>query len=382
MIYFDNSATTKMSPEVLDAFVKTNQKIFANPSSLHSQGEVAYRMLSQSRKQVAELLEVDEDEIYFTSGGTESNNWVLKGTAMEKRQFGKHLIVSAIEHPSVIESAKQLATLGFDVDFAPVDESGELKIEEFQKLLRKDTILVSIMAVNNEMGRVQPIQAISDILAQFPTIHFHVDAVQAVGKVPTDRWLTNRVDFASLSAHKFHGPKGVGILFWRKDRRISPLLTGGGQEKGLRSGTENVGGIVSSAKALRLTMTGMDQHIKQIQSVRDYLASSLAAYEHVVLFTDVAREVAPHILTFGIKGVKGEVLVRSLQEHDIFVSTTSACSSKKKMDGGTLLNMGVPRTLAETAVRISLDEQTQMMEAEQFLTVFNQLYQKFSKISG
>lgn len=382
MIYFDNSATTKMSPEVLDAYVKTNQKIFANPSSLHSQGELAYRMLAQSRKQIADLLGVTENEIYFTSGGTESNNWVLKGTAIEKRAFGRHIIVSAIEHPSVIESAKQLAALGFEVDFAPVDEYGFLKVEELQKLLRKETILVSVMAVNNEIGSVQPIQVISQLLSDYPTIHFHVDAVQAVGKVPTEAWLTDRVDFVSLSAHKFHGPKGVGVLFWRKDRRIAPLLTGGGQEKGLRSGTENVGGIVSSAKALRLAMTEMERKSQHIRQIRDYLASSLSEYENVVLFTNLEKETAPHILTFGIKGVKGEVLVRSLQEHNIFISTTSACSSKKKMDGGTLLNMGVPKKLAESAVRISLDEQNQIVEAEQFLTVFHQLYQKFSKISG
>lgn len=382
MIYFDNSATTKMLPEVLDAFVKTNQRIFANPSSLHSQGEVAYRMLSQSRKQVAELLGVDNEEIYFTSGGTESNNWVLKGTALEKSPFGKHLIVSAIEHPSVLESARQLESLGFEVDYAPVDENGVLKLNDLERLIRKDTILISVMAVNNEVGTVQPIEKLSQLLMTYPTIHFHVDAVQAVGKIPTAQWLTDRVDFASLSGHKFHGPKGVGILYWRKGRRIAPLLTGGGQEGGMRSGTENVGGIVSTAKALRLTIDSKDQHIAQIRKIQEYLAASLVDYEHVVIFTKPEVPSAPHILTFGIKGVKGEVLVRSLQEHDIFVSTTSACSSKKKSDGGTLSAMGVPKKWAETAVRISLDEQNQMTEAEQFLTVFHQLYQKFSKVSG
>ena len=382
MIYFDNSATTKILPEVLETYVQTSQRIYGNASSLHTQGEVAQRILSQARKQVAELLEVSSEEIYFTSGGTEANNWVVKGTAIEKRHFGHHVIVSAIEHPSVIESARQLEQLGFEVSFAPVDENGFIIVSELLSLIRKDTVLISTMAVNNEIGTIQPIELLSKELEKYPNIHFHVDAVQAIGKVPLHSWLTNRVDFISLSAHKFHGPKGVGILYWKKGKKLASLLSGGGQEKGQRSGTENIAGIIATSKALRLSLINSEEKQKKIKKIRDYLIEKLSQYEKVFLFTQDTDRYAPQILCFGIKEVKGEVLVHALEEKEIIISTTSACSSKKKMIGGTLLSMDVPKAKAQTAVRVSLDSFNTLEEAEQFLSVFHQLYQKFEKING
>lgn len=204
MIYFDNSATTPIYPQALDTYVKVSQRIIGNPSSLHDLGNQANRLMEQARKQIAELIEVKPDEISFTSGGTEGDNWVLKGTAIEKKSFGRHIIISDIEHPAVSETARQLAENGFELSIAPVDERGFVNVDELAKLIRKDTILVSVMAVNNEIGSIQPIQAISDCLADYPTIHFHVDAVQAIGKVSQEQWLTPRVDFATFSAHKFH----------------------------------------------------------------------------------------------------------------------------------------------------------------------------------
>ena len=380
MIYFDNSATTAIAPLALDAYMKTSQRVIGNPSSLHDLGNQANRLLQQARKQIADLLTVDTSEIYFTSGGTEGDNWVLKGTAIDKKEFGRHIIISSVEHPAVSETAAQLAENGFDVSVAPVGKDGLVDVAKLKELIRKDTILVSVMAVNNEVGAVQPIEAISAVLADYPKIHFHVDAVQAVGKVAQEKWLTPRVDFATFSAHKFHGPRGVGFIFWRKGRRIAPLLTGGGQENNQRSGTENVPGIVATDNALRLTLEKKAERPEHVATLRQYLYEALAKYEKVTIFSG-DKNYAPHILCFGIKDIRGEVLVHALEEKQIFVSTTSACSSRKHVESSTLHAMNVPATLATTAIRVSLDENNTMAEVEQFLIVFHQLYQKFSKIN-
>ncbi|MGL5684801.1 MAG: cysteine desulfurase family protein, partial [Vagococcus fluvialis] len=210
MIYFDNSATTAMDKSVLETYRRTSERFIGNPSSLHRLGEQGATLLDKARGQISDVLGVSKDELYFTSGGTESNNWVLKGTAIEKRAFGNHIIVSSVEHPSISESAKQLEQLGFDVSFAPVLKNGVIDVEALEKLITDQTILVSTVVINSEVGVVEPIKAISSILEKYPSIHYHVDAVQAVGKIPTENWLTDRVDFASFSAHKFHGPRGVG----------------------------------------------------------------------------------------------------------------------------------------------------------------------------
>ena len=254
MIYFDNSATTAIYPQALDTYVKVSQRIIGNPSSLHDLGSQASRLLEQSRAQIAELLQVSASEIWFTSGGTEGDNWVLKGTAIAKKAYGNHLIISGIEHPAVSETAEQLKELGFDVSIAPVTSTGFVDVAALQQLIRKETILVSVMAVNNEIGSIQPINQIAEILEAHPRIHFHVDAVQAIAKVDQQQWLPQRVDFATFSAHKFHGPRGVGFIYWKKGRKLTPLMTGGGQEQNQRSGTENLPAIVAMAKALRLTM--------------------------------------------------------------------------------------------------------------------------------
>lgn len=380
MIYFDNSATTAIFPEALDTYVKTSQRIVGNPSSLHDLGTQANRLLQQARKQIADTLAVEPGEIWFTSGGTEGDNWVLKGTAIQKREFGKHLIISAIEHPAVSETAAQLAELGFDVDIAPVTKEGFVDVAALRQLIRKETILVSVMAVNNEIGSIQPIQAISEVLKDYPKIHFHVDAVQAITKVDQSQWLTERVDFATFSAHKFHGPRGVGFIFWRKGRKLAPLLTGGGQEQNHRSGTENVAGITAMARALRIASEKKAQRPDHVATLKAYLRGALSEYEKVTLFTG-EEDFAPHILCFGLKGIRGEVFVHALEEKLIYTSTTSACSSRKQMAAGTLHAMRVPEQLATSAVRISLDESNTMAEVEQFMIIFNQLYQKFSKIN-
>ena len=379
MIYFDNSATTLPYPEAIKTYEEVATKIFGNPSSLHQLGSQSSRILQASRQQIAELLGKRTDEVFFTSGGTEGDNWVIKGLAFEKQRYGKHIIVSDIEHPAVKESAKWLQTQGFEVDFAPVDKKGFVKVDVLAKLLRPDTILVSIMAVNNEIGSVQPIKAISELLADKASISFHVDAVQAIGKIATDDYLTDRVDFATFSGHKFHSVRGVGFIYKKAGKKISPLLNGGGQEAGFRSTTENVAGIAAMAKALRIVLDKAKIGQKQLLAMKRILFDSLSHYDDVILFSEM-EYFAPNILTFGIKGVRGEVLVHAFEEHDIYISTTSACSSKAGKPAGTLISMGISSKLAQTAVRLSLDENNDMSQVEQFLTIFKQIYEKTKKV--
>lgn len=379
MIYFDNAATTQVYPEVLKTYTEVATKIWGNPSSLHSLGSQATRILEASRKQIAELLGKDSKEIFFTSGGTEGDNWVIKGVAFEKAHLGKHIIVSAIEHPAVKESALWLKTQGFEVDLAPVNAQGFVDVSALESLIRPDTTLVSIMAVNNEIGAIQPIQEISQLLADKPTISFHVDAVQAIGKVPTERYLTDRVDFASFSGHKFHSVRGVGFVYVKSGKKIAPLLTGGGQERDKRSTTENVAGIAATAKALRLTLDKAVDSQKRLAAMKQILVDELGKYADVTVFSGL-EDFVPSIVTFGIKNIRGEVIVHAFEDHQIYISTTSACSSKAGKPAGTLIAMGVPQKLAQTAVRISLDDDNDMGQIEQFLTIFKQIYQNTQKV--
>mgnify|MGYP000358351136 FL=1 len=379
MIYFDNAATTQTQPEVIKTYTEVATKIWGNPSSLHNLGTQATRILEASRRQIAELLGKESKEIFFTSGGTEGDNWVIKGVAFEKAHLGKHIIVSAIEHPAVKESALWLKTQGFEVDLAPVNTQGFVDVSALETLIRPDTTLVSVMAVNNEIGAIQPIQEISQLLADKPTISFHVDAVQAIGKVPTEQYLTDRVDFASFSGHKFHSVRGVGFVYIKAGKKIAPLLTGGGQESDKRSTTENVAGIAATAKALRLTLDKAADSQKQLAAMKQILVDELSKYQDVTVFSGIENFV-PSILTFGIKNIRGEVIVHAFEDHQIYISTTSACSSKAGKPAGTLIAMGVPQKLAQTAVRVSLDGDNDMGQIEQFLTIFKQIYHNTQKV--
>ena len=379
MIYFDNSATTKPYPEALATYTEVATRIWGNPSSLHNLGSQATRILEASRKQIAELIGKKAEEIYFTSGGTEGDNWILKGVAFEKAPYGKHIIVSDIEHPAIKESAAWLKTQGFEVDYAPVDARGFVKVDALASLLRPDTTLVSVMAVNNEIGSIQPIHEIAALLEDRPTISFHVDAVQALAKVATEVYLPERVDFATFSSHKFHGLRGVGLVYIREGKKIAPLLTGGGQEKEMRSTTENVAGIAATAKALRLAMENQEVFASKTQQMKEVIRKELANYPDVTVFSG-EDHFAPHILTFGIKGVRGEVVVHAFEEFDIYISTTSACSSKAGKPAGTLIAMGVDKSIAQTAVRLSLDTENDMSQVEQFLTKFKLIYEQTRKV--
>ena len=379
MIYFDNSATTKPYPEALATYTEVATRIWGNPSSLHNLGSQATRILEASRKQIAELIGKKAEEIYFTSGGTEGDNWILKGVAFEKAPYGKHIIVSDIEHPAIKESAAWLKTQGFEVDYAPVDARGFVKVDALANLLRPDTTLVSVMAVNNEIGSIQPIHDIAALLEDRPTVSFHVDAVQALAKVATEVYLPERVDFATFSSHKFHGLRGVGFVYIKEGKKITPLLTGGGQEKEMRSTTENVAGIAATAKALRLSMENQEAFASKTQQMKEVIRKELANYPDVTVFSG-EDHFAPHILTFGIEGGRGEVVVHAFEEFDIYISTTSACSSKAGKPAGTLIAMGVDKSIAQTAVRLSLDIENDMSQVEQFLTKFKLIYEQTRKV--
>ena len=371
MIYFDNAATTKIYDDALTSYVQVSQKFFGNPSSLHQLGVDAFQVLTKARAQVASLLSVQPEEIFFTSGGTESNNWAIKGTALEKFVFGKHIITTKIEHPSVIQTCKQLERFGFEVTYLDVDSKGIVSVDQLKESLRKDTILVSVMAVNNEVGAIQPIAEIAKVLEEYPSIHFHVDAVQAVERA-SQLLAIGRIDLLSLSAHKFHGPRGVGIMYKKFGRKIQALLTGGGQEKGERSTTENLPGIVATTKALRMALE--EQSVTG--ELRSQLWKELATKPEIRIFSP--EDGASHVLCFAIKGVRGEVVVHAFENHGIYISTTSACSSKKADSSSTLYAMDVATEWATGAVRVSFSNDNTKEEVEQFIKVLHQLMKQFS----
>lgn len=381
MIYFDNSATTKMAPEALETYSQVVTKIWGNPSSLHKLGDRTHGLLEASRKQVADLLGVNTDEIYFTSGGTESNNTAIKGTAWAKREFGKHIITSSVEHASVANTFTELENLGFRVTRLPVDKEGRVNPEDLKAALDKDTTLVSIMGVNNEIGTIQPIKEISEILADYPNIHFHVDNVQALGKGIWDQVFTSRVDMMSFSSHKFHGPRGIGILYKKRGRMLMPLCEGGGQEKGLRSGTENLAAIAAMAKAARLLLTDEKEKADREYAIKEKISKYLAGKPGIHIFSPLKADFAPHILCFALEGIRGETLVHTLEDQDIYISTTSACASKKADEASTLVAMKTPDAIATSAVRLSFDESNTLEEADEFIAAFDEIYQHFAKIN-
>lgn len=360
MIYFDNSATTKPYDDVLKSFIKVSTDYFGNPSSLHGLGGQAESLLNQSRAQISSLLNVNSNEIVFTSGGTEGNNLAIKGTALMHKHRGNHIITSKIEHASVHNAFKHLEEQGFEVSYIPTDRNGVVDVNDIKNNIRKDTILVSIMHVNNEVGTIQPIQEIGNVLVEYPKIYFHVDGVQGIGKVPLSIKDSN-IDLYTISAHKFHGLKGTGVLFIKEGRTIFPLLSGGEQESRWRSGTENVAGAVSMAKALRLTLQKQEEKLDDLILHKNIIRKELENIKGVKVHSP-NKNSAPHILNFSIKGFKAEVFVHALEEKNIYVSTTSACSSKRKSVSHTLLAMGVPEEEAESAIRISLSYENTMDE--------------------
>ncbi|MDM5299096.1 cysteine desulfurase family protein [Bacillus pumilus] len=353
MIYLDNSATTKPYPEVLHVYQQVSERFFGNPSSLHQLGIDASRLLNETRKQILHCTGFKQYEIIFTSGATEANNLAIKGAALAKMNRGKHIVTTEIEHPSVTESFEQLRTLfGFDISYIPVNEQGHIDMTHLKEILRPDTVLVSIMHVNNETGAIQPIEAAAAIIREYAkNALFHVDAVQGLGKVTMNQ--QTDIDLLTMSGHKIHGLKGTGALFLKKGTVLAPLITGGGQEFGLRSGTENPAGAVSLAKAVKQSFEHLEQHHHEMLAMKTELQKQLVDIEGVVMNTPL-KQSAPHIVNISVPGIQIEVLLHMLEEKGIFVSTTSACSAKKKEPSRVLLAMGKSEEVAKSSLRISL----------------------------
>ena len=377
MIYLDWAASAIPYADEIETAYREATAVFANPSAQHGFGKEARNMLEKARSRCAAVLGISPETLYFTSGASESNSLVL--LSLLTRPAAGSLVISNIEHPSVREQAAVLEHCGWTVLTAPSDKSGCITPDAVLRTLRKDTVLVAIMGVNNEIGSIQPIQAISELLADKPTISFHVDAVQALAKIPTEKYLTDRVDFATFSSHKFHGVRGVGFVYIKSGKKITPLLTGGGQERDYRSTTENVAGIAATAKALRLAMEKLDLFTAKTAQMKAVIRQALLEYPDIFVFSG-EEDFAPHILTFGIKGVRGEVIVHAFEDYDIFISTTSACSSKAGKPAGTLIAMGVDKDKAQSAVRLSLDLENDMSQVEQFLTKLKLIYNQTRKV--
>ncbi|WLR50228.1 cysteine desulfurase family protein [Bacillus tianshenii] len=378
MIYLDNSATTQPYPEVLKTYHTVAHKYFANPSSIHGLGGETERLLTQSRKRCAELIGVKPTELVFTSGGTEGNNIAIKGIALEHQSRGKHLITTTIEHPSVDQSFKQLEKLGFEVTFLPVNEEGKVSSQDVQEALRDDTILVSMIHVNNEMGTVQPIEEVAAILKDYPKIFFHVDNVQGLTKVPL---LLKDVDLCTMSGHKVHGVKGSGLLYVREGVTLSPLFTGGIQEMQVRAGTENLPAIVAVTKALRLGFERMPSGIQKLEELKGELQKELEEINGVVVNTP-RNNSAPHIVNFSALGVKPEVLIHSLEEYNVYVSTKSACSSKHADASKVIMAAGLGEERAVSAIRLSMSFETTKEEVELFLNALRAVLPKLQRIMG
>ncbi|MGG6309895.1 cysteine desulfurase family protein [Paenibacillus macerans] len=365
MIYFDHAATTPPYEEVTRTVAEVMARHFGNPSSLHRLGEESGKLLNKAREVCAAALEVKPREIVYTAGATESNNLAIKGAALQYAGRGKHLITTATEHPSVLESCKQLESWGWELTILPVDEAGRVTADRVLEALRPDTVIVSVMHVNNETGTVQPVDEIGKRLqAAAPRVLFHVDGVQGFGKLPLSI-RESGIDLYSLSAHKLRGPKGIGLLFIREGLQLSPLLAGGGQEGGLRSGTENVPYIVAFAKAMRLAAEGRESLALRLNGLKVQLVGGLAALPELAVNSPEGG--APHIIHFSYPGMKAEALLHMLEEEGFLVSTRSACSSKRSEPSRVLLAMGKSKEEASSGIRISLGEEHNEQDIDDLL---------------
>lgn len=370
MYYFDHSATTKPHKEVLETFVKVNEEFYSNPASIHKLGVEAHTLLSRARKQVADMLGTDETRVIFTSGGTESNHFAIHGIAKNLQSRGKHIITSSIEHPSVLEAMKQLEHQGFEIEVLAVNEKGLISVQDVKASLRKDTILVSIMHINNELGSIQPIKELATMIHQNSRAVFHVDAIQSFGKYPVS-FVKLGVDVLTLSAHKFNGLKGSGIVAWKDHVSFEPVIVGGGQEYGLRSGTVAVAQAVSFAKAMRLASENQSTMLLKYSQWNEKLRSSLRRYRNVKILS--SDEAAAHILTISVRHLKGEVLVNALQAKEIIVSTSSACSSKQTKTSHVLKSIGLPDDYIRGVIRLSLGTSNTDEQIDHFIESFSSI---------
>lgn len=371
--YFDNSATTKVLDCVKDAVVDAMCVNYGNAAAKHRKGVEAENLIREAKKAIADTLKVQEKEILFTSGGTESNNTALIGTALANRRAGKHLITTGVEHPSIYNTMSFLEEMGFEVTYLPVDHLGHISLEDLESAIREDTILVSVMYVNNEVGAVEPIEAISQcIKKKNPKTLFHVDAIQAYGKYKI-RPKKQGIDLLSVSGHKIHAPKGVGFLYIRDGVKIRPILFGGGQQKGMRSGTENVPGCVGLGVAAREAYKDFDARIEKLYTLREHLIAGLKPLGGVTINGSEDRTNAPQIVSASFEGVRSEVLLHALEDKGVYVSSGSACSSNHPGISGTLKGIGVKKELLDSTIRFSLGDLNTEEEVDYAIGVLGEL---------
>lgn len=376
MIYLDNSATTMPDPTVLATFNKVSTEFFGNPSSLHILGAKAEQFFHKVRLQAADLLKSNSKEIIFTSGGTESNNLAIKGVANYYKGRGNHIITTEIEHPSVYEACKQLEADGFKVTYLKVNDQGIIDIKELENAITEETILVSIMHVNNEIGSIQPINKIAKMLKEYKKIIFHTDAVQSFSKIPIN---LDGIDLMSISGHKLNGLRGTGLLYVKSSIQLTPLFAGGEQEFNLRSGTENVAGFAALVRAMRLSLDKLSI-ANELNSLKENLKTKLSEIEGVQVNTP--DESAPHIMHFSIPGIKPETIIHALAEKEIYVSTQSACSSKSSDLSRVLDACGYNNAIASSGVRVSLSYETTEEELDYFINILNKEVQKIKEMLG
>ena len=363
-VYLDNSATTRSFEDVAQLVTKIMCRDYGNPSSLHNKGMEAEQYVRQAKEIIAKNLKVNEKEIFFTSGGTEADNIALIGSAMANYRAGRHLITTKIEHPAVLQTMRYLEEQGFRVTYLPVDKNGLIHLEDLQNAITKDTILVSIMHTNNEIGALQPIAEAGNLIKKMnPNTIFHVDAVQGFGKFRIYPKRMN-IDLLSVSGHKIHGPKGVGFLYINEKIKIKPIVYGGGQQQGMRSGTENVPGIAGIGMAVEKIYGSLDEDIDRLYEIKEHFIKGVEKIDAVKINGLRGRESAPHIVSVSIRGVRSEVMLHALEEKGIYVSAGSACAARKPQTSETLKAIGVEKDLLHSTIRFSFSIFTTIEEID------------------
>ncbi len=371
--YLDNSSTTRISDSVLDKMIRVYQIDYGNPSAMHSKGFDAEKYIKEAKEIIAGSLKVSPKEIIFTSGGTESNNLAVIGTAMANKRLGKRVLTTPIEHPSVGNAVRFLEEQGFEVAYIPVDDKGIVDLKALEELMTEDTILVSVMHVNNEIGSVQPLEEIGKLIKKSnPSVVFHVDAIQSFGKFQI-RPKKAGIDLLSVSGHKIHGPKGVGFLYIKEKTKVNPLILGGGQQDGMRSGTENVPGVAGLGQAVKESYENFEEKIDRLYGLRDYFTGEIEKLDGCYVNGPSGRNAAPQIVSVSFEGIRSEVLLHSLEEKNIFVSAGSACSSHKRAPSATLSAIGIRKDLLESTVRFSFNMETSREELDYTLAVLKEL---------
>lgn len=377
--YLDNSATTQCDPRVAEKIMQMMTVDYGNPSAMHRKGVEAENYIREAKEIIAKTLKVQEKELIFTSGGTESNNLAILGCAAANHRMGRHLITTKIEHPSVANVMKHLEEQGYEVTYLPVDEKGIVKLQALKEALRPDTMLVSVMYVNNEIGAVQPVEEISRLIRENnPATLFHVDAIQAYGKYRIFPKKSG-IDLLSVSSHKIHGPKGVGFLYCDRRVKIRPIMFGGGQQHDLRSGTENVPGIVGMAEAAREAYTDLEKKIDNLYEVKAHFIEKIGSLDGVRINGLTGRESAPHIVSVSFPGVRSEVLLHSLEDREVYASAGSACSSNKPAVSATLKAINVPKEQLDSTLRFSFSVHTTKEEIDYCAEVLAELLPKLRR---